>query len=103
MARASTDAGGGTSRCRDLEPGIAAGASASSFHPGGMNAAYADGSVHFLKDTINTMPYDASTGLPLGMAPDANGILQVQPGAQYGVWQALSTRAGGEIISADAL
>jgi len=75
----------------------------SSFHPGGMNAVFADGSVRFLKDTINTMPFDAATGLPLGMAPDANGILQVKPGAQYGVWQSLSTRAGGEIISADAM
>ncbi|MDG3006885.1 DUF1559 domain-containing protein [Paludisphaera mucosa] len=75
----------------------------SSFHPGGMNAAFADGSVKFLKDTINTMAFDAATGLPIGMKPDASGILQVQPGYQYGVWQALSTRAGGEIISADAL
>ncbi|WP_337174998.1 DUF1559 domain-containing protein [Paludisphaera sp.] len=74
----------------------------SSFHPGGMNATFADGSVRFLKDSINTMPFDAATGLPIGMAPDANGILQVLPGNQFGVWQALSTRAGGEVISADS-
>ena len=48
----------------------------SSYHPGGMNAAFCDGSVKFLKDTIDTTPYDASTGLPVGMTADANGILQ---------------------------
>jgi len=75
----------------------------SSFHPGGMNAAFCDGSVKFLKDTINTMPFDAATGLPLGIQPDANGILQKVPGHQMGVWQALSTRNGGEVISSDSL
>jgi prepilin-type N-terminal cleavage/methylation domain-containing protein/prepilin-type processing-associated H-X9-DG protein len=78
--------------------------SASSFHPGGINAGFCDGSVRFIKDTINTMPYDANTGLPVDMAPDAaNGnILRVKPGGKLGIWQALSTRAGGEIISSDA-
>ncbi|AMV36516.1 DUF1559 domain-containing protein [Planctomyces sp. SH-PL62] len=75
----------------------------SSFHPGGMNAAFADGSVKFLKDSINSAPFDAATGLPLAIVPDSNGVLQVTPGQQLGVWQALSTRASGEIISADSL
>jgi prepilin-type N-terminal cleavage/methylation domain-containing protein/prepilin-type processing-associated H-X9-DG protein len=43
-----------------------------SFHPGGTNFAFADGSVHFIKDTIN-----------------------------LGVFQALSTRNLGEVISSD--
>ncbi|WZP00866.1 DUF1559 domain-containing protein [Isosphaeraceae bacterium EP7] len=77
--------------------------SASSFHPGGINAGFCDGSVRFIKDTINTMPYDATTGLPIGMAPDSNGILRVVPPAQRGIWQAISTRNGGEIVSSDAL
>jgi prepilin-type processing-associated H-X9-DG protein len=44
-----------------------------SMHPGGGNFALADGSVKFLKDSIN-----------------------------FGVYQGLSTRARGEVISADA-
>ncbi|MDG3007004.1 DUF1559 family PulG-like putative transporter [Paludisphaera mucosa] len=44
-----------------------------SYHPGGVNAVLVDGSVRFIKSAINPIP-----------------------------WQALATRAGGEIISADA-
>ncbi len=73
----------------------------SSFHPGGGNFAFCDGSVKFIKDTINSMPYDTATGLPFGFAPDTNNILRLQPGNQLGVWQAISTKAGGEVISAD--
>jgi len=43
-----------------------------SYHPGGVNACFADGSVHFIKQTI---------------APN--------------IWWALGTRAGGEVLSAD--
>ena len=45
-----------------------------SFHPGGVNAAMADGSVRFFKSSINLI-----------------------------TWRAVGTRSGGEIISADAL
>jgi prepilin-type N-terminal cleavage/methylation domain-containing protein/prepilin-type processing-associated H-X9-DG protein len=48
-------------------------AAARSFHPGGANCAFADGSVHFIKNTVN---------------PTA--------------WRALGTRAGGEIVSSDS-
>ncbi|MBX6314488.1 MAG: DUF1559 domain-containing protein [Isosphaeraceae bacterium] len=44
-----------------------------SFHPGGVNVCMADGSVKFIKDTVN---------LP--------------------TWWALGTRAGGEVLSSDA-
>ncbi len=44
-----------------------------SFHPGGVNMCMADGSVKFVKDTINLR-----------------------------VWWAIGTRAGGEVVSADA-
>jgi prepilin-type processing-associated H-X9-DG protein len=46
---------------------------ATSLHPGGVNAGMADGSVKFMKDTVN---------LP--------------------TWWALGTRSGGEVISSDA-
>jgi prepilin-type processing-associated H-X9-DG protein len=45
----------------------------SSYHPGGVNSALADGSVRFFKDTINNA-----------------------------AWTGLGTRAGGEVISADS-
>jgi len=47
---------------------------ARSYHSGGVNVVLADGSVRFVKDSIN-----------------------------IGTWRALGTKAGGEIISADAL
>jgi prepilin-type N-terminal cleavage/methylation domain-containing protein/prepilin-type processing-associated H-X9-DG protein len=45
---------------------------ATSYHPGGVNTTFADGSVHFIKNSINMM-----------------------------TWMALGTRAGGEVLSAD--
>ena len=44
-----------------------------SYHPGGVNALSADGSVKFIKNTIN-----------------------------WQTWRALGTVAGGEVVSADA-
>ncbi len=47
--------------------------SASSNHPGGVNVLFLDGSVKFVKDSVNQM-----------------------------TWWAIATRAGGEVVSADA-
>jgi prepilin-type processing-associated H-X9-DG protein len=76
--------------------------SASSFHPGGVNVAMGDGSVRFIKDTISSWTL-ADDGFPIGI-PRINpmwftGNLGT---AKPGVWQALSTRASGEVIGADS-
>jgi prepilin-type processing-associated H-X9-DG protein len=45
---------------------------ASSYHPGGVNVGFADGSVRFIKSSVN-----------------------------YQVWYGLATQNGGEVISSD--
>jgi prepilin-type N-terminal cleavage/methylation domain-containing protein/prepilin-type processing-associated H-X9-DG protein len=73
--------------------------SAESLHPGGVNVVFCDGSVHFIKNTINSWnfsPPNITRTISNASAPcfpfSASG---------NGVWQALSTIAGGEVISAD--
>jgi prepilin-type N-terminal cleavage/methylation domain-containing protein/prepilin-type processing-associated H-X9-DG protein len=75
--------------------------SASSFHPNGAYFAFADGSVRFLKDSIDSWATDR-TGYPLGVSEDNQGIFHVKPGTRLGIYQMLSTRAGNESISADS-
>jgi prepilin-type processing-associated H-X9-DG protein/prepilin-type N-terminal cleavage/methylation domain-containing protein len=83
----------------DINPSIQA---ASSYHPGGAHFAFCDGSVRFVKETIDSASFDATTGLPQGWSLGANGVYSVNPPGRMGVYQALSTRSGGEVISADS-
>jgi prepilin-type N-terminal cleavage/methylation domain-containing protein/prepilin-type processing-associated H-X9-DG protein len=76
---------------------------ASSAHPGGVNAAFADGSIHFIKNTVSSWPIVGGGPPPsyLLWSNSANNYL-LTASARLGAWQALSTIANGEIISSDS-
>ena len=85
---------------------------AMSQHPGGVNVAFCDGSVRFVKNSVNSWSYQATAVPPpggSGLMPLPNGVSLPSGGyvytiidpTQLGVWQALTTRKGGEVIGAD--
>lgn len=59
---------------------------AQSRHTGGVNCLFADGSVHFISNSINTGNLAAPQPLSGGPSP-------------YGIWGALGTITGGEVIT----
>lgn len=78
----------------------------SSYHPGGINVAFADGSVHFIKNSIKSWPMNTAWwgGPNDPFTSDPYGNPMLNPKSSYGVppWQAMWSMNGGEIISADS-
>lgn len=72
---------------------------ASSLHPGGFNALMGNGAVRFVRETIDSWPFDPISGNPCGASRHPDGWWRDLP--RGGVWQALATRNGGEAVSAD--
>jgi prepilin-type processing-associated H-X9-DG protein len=68
--------------------------SVSSFHEGGANVLFGDGTVRFVEDTISSWPLDPRYTMPVGIQYVPNGWLNAP---RPGVWQAIMTRADGEI------
>ncbi len=73
-----------------------------SLHPGGVNCTFGDGSVKFIKNSIDSWWFNMNTDWSPGLEWNrVTHVYYLRPGHRLGVWQALSTRSNGECISAD--
>lgn len=78
-------------------------ASAGSYHAGGANFAFVDGSVKRVSDRVESWRIEQATGLPFGVTGNSLHGFHLERGSKLGVYQKLSTRAGGESISTEQL
>jgi prepilin-type processing-associated H-X9-DG protein len=68
---------------------------ASSFHTGGAQASMADGSVHFISQSI-----DMGNQSAVQQRPNGEGGPEIFGGvSNYGVWGALGSRSAGEVAA----
>jgi len=66
--------------------------SASSQHSNGLNIGMVDGSVRFVRDSVSSWKLDPNLGVPL----NSNGYSSPPPPS--GIWQALGSRNGSEVM-----
>ncbi|MDR1959227.1 MAG: DUF1559 domain-containing protein [Planctomycetaceae bacterium] len=66
---------------------------AQSYHTGGVNILFLDGSVHFISDTINNANLTLPNGNPVPREGPTSGP------SPYGVWGALGSLDGGESVA----
>lgn len=72
---------------------------ANSYHPGGVNVLFGDGAVRFISDTIDAGD-PSRTVFDSPTPPSDPGRPQDYAGASvYGVWGALGTASGGEVVN----